>query len=175
MSSWFHGAQMMVISTLSLYACIPSFLIFTWPLDTIHNSDLILGCLLTPWEVTQCHSNHFRPFWCFWYVFIHFQCLLAYIWHITTLTNYLCVLHIIVYIFDMFLTLPNLLLSLFIFTVIDVAMFQLFIVLADCASSIGLDFDTNGLSVISDISDAILTSLRSSLLIYHLALLSKTQ
>jgi len=45
-------------------------------------------------------------------------------------------------------------------------MFWLFIVMVDCAITIGLDSDPYGLLVISDPSDAISTSLRSLLLIF---------
>jgi hypothetical protein len=60
-------------------------------------------------------------------------------------------------------TFSNLLLSLFIFTVIDILIFSLFIVLADYTIYIGSDSDPFGLLVISDPSDAILTDPRSFL------------
>jgi len=49
---------------------------------------------------------------------------------------------------------------------IDILMFQLFIVLADCTITIGSDFDPYGLLVVSDPSDAISTSPRLFLLIF---------
>jgi hypothetical protein len=115
----------------------------------------------------RCHSDHFRPHT------IHidlFRCLLPYIWLIATLMDYLCLPHTIVYLFDVFTTFSDLLLTLFIFAVIDIPMFWLFIVMVDCAITIGSDSDPYGLLVISDPSDAISTSLRSFLLIFYLPL-----
>ena len=55
---------------------------------------------------------------------------------------------------------------LFIFADINIPMFRLFIVLADCTITTGLDSDPYGLLVVSDPSDAILTSPRLFLLIF---------
>jgi hypothetical protein len=84
--------------------------------------------------------------------------------------DYLCLPHTIVYLFDVFPTFSDLLLTLFIFAVIDLPMFWLFIVLVDCAITIASDSDPYGLLVISDPSDAISTSPRSFLLIFYLPL-----
>src|ERR1700691_178103 len=64
----------------------------------------------------------------------------------------------------------RLLLTLLIFTVIDIPMFWLFIVSVDRIIAIGSDFDPYGLLVISDSSDAISTSPRLFLLIFYLPL-----
>ena len=72
--------------------------------------------------------------------------------------------------FQPFPTLSDFLLTLFIFTVIDIPMFWLFIVSVDRIIAIGLDFDPYGLLVISDPSDAISTSPRLFLLIFYLPL-----
>ena len=111
--------------------------------------------------------NPYQPFSMF---SCYFQCLLAYIWLITTSMDYLCIPHTIVYIFDVFPTLSDLLLTLFIFALIDIPMFWLFIVLVGCAIPIGLDSDPYVLLVISDPSDTISTSLRSCLLMFYLSL-----
>src|ERR1700735_1721950 len=100
----------------------------------------------------------------------YFRCLLTYIGLITTSLDYLCVSHTIVYLRDAFPTLSDLLLTLFIFTVIDIPMFWLFIVSVDRIIAIGSDFDPYGLLVISDSSDAISTSPRLFLLIFYLPL-----
>src|ERR1700729_4377679 len=98
----------------------------------------------------------------------YFRCLLTYIGLITTSLDYLCILHTIVYLCDAFPTLSDFLLTLFIFTVIDIPMFRLFIASVDRTIAIGSDFDPYGLLVISDPSDAILTSPRLFLLIFYL-------
>src|ERR1700721_1618162 len=90
----------------------------------------------------------------------YFRCLLTYIGLITTSLDYLCVSHTIVYLCDAFPTLSDLLLTLFIFTVIDIPMFRLFIVSVDRTIAIGSDFDPYRLLVISNSSDAISTSPR---------------
>jgi hypothetical protein len=72
--------------------------------------------------------------------------------------------------FQPFPTLSDFLLTLFIFTVIDIPMFWLFIVSVDRIIAIGSDFDPYGLLVISDSSDAISTSPRLFLLIFYLPL-----
>src|ERR1700733_14806140 len=72
--------------------------------------------------------------------------------------------------FQPFPTLSDLLLTLFIFTVINIPMFWLFIVSVDRTIAIGSDFDPYGLLVISDPSDALSTSLRLFLLIFYLPL-----
>src|SRR6202451_1461129 len=100
----------------------------------------------------------------------YFRCLLTYIGLITTSLDYLCVSHTIVYLCDAFPTLSDFLSTLFIFTVINIPMFCLFIVSVDRTIAIGLDFDPYGLLVISDPSDAILTSPRLFLLIFYLPL-----
>jgi hypothetical protein len=69
-----------------------------------------------------------------------------------------------------FPTFSDLLLTLFIFAVINIPMFWLFIVMVDCAITIGSDSDPYGLLVISDPSDTISTSPRSFLLIFYLPL-----
>jgi hypothetical protein len=89
--------------------------------------------------------------------------------------DYLCLPHTIVYLFNMFPTFSDLLLTLFIFAVIDLPMFWLFIVLVDCAITIASDSDPYGLLVISDPSDAISTSPRSFLLIFYLPLPLQTE
>src|SRR6266446_4121427 len=96
----------------------------------------------------------------------NFQCLLTYIWLIATLMDYLCVPHTIVYLFDMFQTFSDFVSISFIFGDINILMFQLFIVLADCTITIGLDSDPYGLLVVSDTSDTISTSPRLFLLIF---------
>src|ERR1700735_4598119 len=88
----------------------------------------------------------------------YFRCLLTYIGLITTSLDYLCVSHTIVYLCDAFPTLYDFLLTLFIFTVINIPMFCLFIVSVDRTIAIGSNFDPYGLLVISDPSNAILTS-----------------
>ena len=70
--------------------------------------------------------------------------------------------------FDVFPTFSDLLLSLLIFTVIDIPMFWLFIVSVDCTIAIGSDVDPYGLLVIYDPSDTIFTSPRLFLLIFYL-------
>src|ERR1700735_3532374 len=90
----------------------------------------------------------------------YFRCLLTYIRLITTSLDYLCIHHTIVYLCDAFPTLSNFLLTVFIFTVINIPMFCLFIVSVDRTIAIGSDFDPYGLLVISNPSDAISTSLR---------------
>src|SRR6202050_4533542 len=88
----------------------------------------------------------------------YFQCLLAYTGLIATSTDWLCIPRTIVYICDAFPTISDFLLTLFIFTVIKIPMFQLFIVSVDRTIAIGSDFDPYGLLVISDPSNAISTS-----------------
>jgi hypothetical protein len=80
--------------------------------------------------------------------------------------DYLCIPHTIVYLFDVFQTFSDFISILFIFADIDIPMFQLFIVSADCTITIGLDSDPYGLLVVSDPSNTILTSPRLSLLIF---------
>src|SRR5712672_132191 len=80
--------------------------------------------------------------------------------------DYLCIPHTIVYLFDVLQTSSDFVSTLFIFGDIDIPMFRLFIVLADCTITIGLDFDPYGLLVVSNPSDAILTSPRLFLLIF---------
>ena len=55
--------------------------------------------------------------------------------------DYLCIPHTIVYLFDVFQTFSVFISILFIFADIDIPMFQLFIVSADCTITIGLDSD----------------------------------
>ncbi len=74
--------------------------------------------------------------------------------------------HTIVYLFDVFQTFSDFVSTLFIFGDIDIPMFRLFIVLADCTITIGSDFDPYGLLVVSDPSDAISTSPRLFLHIF---------
>ncbi len=80
--------------------------------------------------------------------------------------DYLCIPHTIVYLFDVFRTFSDFVSTLFIFGDINIPMFRLFIVLADCTITIGSDFDPYGLLVVSDPSDAISTSPRLFLLIF---------
>jgi len=80
--------------------------------------------------------------------------------------DYLCIPHTIVYLFDVFQTFSDFVSTLFIFADINTPMFQLFIVLADCTIAIGSDSNPYGLLVVSDPSDAILTSPRLFLLIF---------
>src|SRR6202050_2835652 len=100
----------------------------------------------------------------------YFQCLLAYIGLIATSTDQLCIPHTIAYLCDAFPTLSDFLLTLFIFTVIDIPMFCLFIVSVDCTIAIGLDFNPYKLLVISDLSNAISTSPMLFLFIFYLPL-----
>jgi hypothetical protein len=82
------------------------FTISVRPSDTMYDLDTIVGCVLTPWEFTRRHSDHFQP------CTIHinpFPCLLPYIWLIATSMDYLCLPHTIVYLFDVFPTLSDLL------------------------------------------------------------------
>ena len=72
--------------------------------------------------------------------------------------------------FRPFPTFSDLLLTLFIFTLIYIPIFWLFIVMIDCTITIALDSGLYRLLVISDPSDAILTSLRLFLLIFYLPL-----
>ena len=109
----------------------------------------------------------YRPFSMF---LCYFRCLLPYIWLIATSMDYLCISHTIVYLFNVFPTFSDLLLTLFIFAVINIPMFWLFIVMVDCAITIGSGSDPYGLLVISDPSDAISTSPGSFLLIFYLPL-----
>ena len=78
--------------------------------------------------------------------------------------NGLCIPHTIVYLFDVFQTFPDFVSILFIFGDINIPMFRLFIVLADCTIIIGLDSDPY--RVVSNPSNTILTSLRLFLLIF---------
>jgi len=80
--------------------------------------------------------------------------------------DYLCIPHTIVYLFDMFQTFSDFVLILFIFGDINIPMFRLFIVLADCTITTGLDSDPYGLLVVFNPSDAISTSPRLFLLIF---------
>ena len=80
--------------------------------------------------------------------------------------DYLCIPHTIVYLFDMFQTFSDFVSILFIFGDINIPMFRLFIVLADCTITIGSDSNPYGLLVVYDPSDAILTSPRLFLLIF---------
>src|SRR6266436_3323074 len=80
--------------------------------------------------------------------------------------DYLCIPHTIVYLFDVLQTSSDFVSTLFIFGDIEIPMFRLFIVLADCTITIGSDFDPYGLLVVSDPSDAIITSPRLFLLIF---------
>jgi hypothetical protein len=67
---------------------------------------------------------------------------------------------------DVFQTFSDFVSILIIFGDINIPMFQLFIVLADCTITIGSDSDPYGLLVVSDPSDAISTSPRLFLLIF---------
>ena len=129
------------------------FPIFARPSAALYDSDNVVGCVSNHWQFTQCHSDHFR-------------CLLAYIWLIATSMDYLCIPHTIVYLFDVFQTFSDFVSILFIFGDINIPMFQLFIVLADCTIIIGLDSNPYGLLVVSDPSDTISTSPRLFLLIF---------
>ena len=64
--------------------------------------------------------------------------------------DYLCIPHTIAYLFDVFQTFSDIVLILFIFTDINIPMFQLFIVLADCTITISSDSDPYGILVVSD-------------------------
>ena len=117
-----------------------------------------------PFPTHTTHFNLFSMFLCY------FRCLLTYIGLITTSLDYLCVSHTIVYLCDAFPTLSDFLLTLFIFTVIDIPMFWLFIVSVDRTIAIDSDFDPYKLLVISDPSDTISTSPSLFLLIFYLPL-----
>jgi len=77
--------------------------------------------------------------------------------------DYLCIPHTIVYLFDVFQTFSDFVSILFIFGDINIPMFQLFIVLADCTITMSSD---------SDPLDAILTSPRLFYLYLHSTLIS---
>ena len=66
--------------------------------------------------------RHFSTFLCY------FQSLLVYIGLVSSSMDYLCIPHTIVYLSDVFPTLSDLFLSLFIFALIDVPMFWLFLI-----------------------------------------------
>ena len=85
--------------------------------------------------------------------------------------DYLCIPHTIVYLFNVFQTFSDFVSILFIFADINILMFQLFIVLADCTITIGSDSDPYGLLVVSDPSNTISTSPR---LYLHSTLISQT-
>ena len=141
----------------------------------MYDLETIVGCVPSPLELMRCHSDHFRliqPILTFFNVFMLFS-MFACVGLITASLDYLCVSHTIVYLCDGIPTLSDpfrLLLTLFIFTVIDIPMFWLFIVSVDHIIAIGSDFDPYGLLVISDSSDAISTSPRLFLLIFYLPL-----
>ena len=105
-------------------------------------------------------------FRCFTMFLWNFRCLLTYIWLIATSMEYLCIPHTIVYLFNVFQTFSDFVSILFIFADINIPMFWLFIVLADCTITIGSDSDTYGLLAVSDPSDTISTSPRLFLLIF---------
>ena len=81
-------------------------------------------CTVSFWSFpTSCDLfRHFSMFLCY------FQSLLAYIRLVSTSMDYLCIPHTIVYLSDVFPTLSDLSQSLFIFTLIDVPMFWLFLI-----------------------------------------------
>src|SRR6202042_3364155 len=138
----------------------------------MYDLETIVGCVPSPLELMRCHSDHFRliqPILTFFNVFMLFS-MFACVGLITASLDYLCVSHTIVYLCDAFPTLSDFLLTLFIFTAIDIPMFWLFIVSVDRTIAIGSDFDPYGLLVISDPSDAISTSPRLFLLIFYLPL-----
>ena len=72
--------------------------------------------------------------------------------------------------FRPFPTFSDLLLTLFIFTLIYIPIFWLFIAMVDCTITMASDSGPYRLLVISDPSDTILTSLRLFLLIFYLPL-----
>jgi hypothetical protein len=87
--------------SICIFCCFQWFPIFVRPSAALYDLDNIVGCVLSHWQFTQCHSDHFRCFTIFlWNVW----CLLAYIWLITTSMDYLCIPHTIVYLFDVFQT-----------------------------------------------------------------------
>jgi len=139
------------------------FPIFARPSAALYDSDNVVGCVLNHWQFMRCHSDHFR-----WFTMIlwNFWCLLTHIWLVATLMDHLCTPHTIAYLFDVFQTFSNFVSILFIFRDINIPMFQLFIVLADCTITIGLDSDPYRLLVVSNPSNAISTSLRLFLLIF---------
>ena len=65
-----------------------------------------LGIYATSFRSFPTLYDPYRPFSMF---LCYFRCLLAYIWLITTLMDYLCLPHTIVYLFDVFMTLSDLL------------------------------------------------------------------
>jgi hypothetical protein len=69
--------------------------------------------------------TYFDIFRCFYAIYLS---LLAYIGLVSTSMDYLCIPHTIVYLSDVFPTFSDLLLSLFIFALIDVPMFWLFLI-----------------------------------------------
>ena len=112
----------------------------------------------------------FRPFSTFSMFLYYFRGFLAYIWLIATLKDYLCIPHTIVYLYDVFPTLSDLLQSLFIFALINVPMFWLFwwlIGFTDCDVTICSDSNPYWLLVISKPPDAISTPPMFLLLILY--------
>ena len=79
-------------------------------------------------EPLGIHKMSFRSFPTSHNPYWHFQSLLAYIRLVSTLMDYLCIPHTIVYLSDVFLTLSDLFQSLFIFALIEVPMFWLLLI-----------------------------------------------
>jgi len=92
------------MSTLSLFHHFQWFTIFVWPLAALYDLENIVECVLSHWKFRWCHSDHFWPFPMFYNFLWNFQCLLTYIWLITTSMDYLCIPHTILYLFDVFQT-----------------------------------------------------------------------
>ena len=76
------------------------------------------------WSFPTSHNlfQHFLMFLCYFGFF------LAHTRLISTLMDYLCIPHTIIYLSDVFTTFSDLFLSLFIFALIDVPMFWLFLI-----------------------------------------------
>ena len=155
--------------TTAFYAYFIIFDDLQYSCDLLHQYMIWTILLDAFWATGNLHNvipTIFNLLQCFTVFYFSFQCWLAYIWLIATSMDYQCIPHTIVYLFNVFQTFSDFVSILFIFTDITIPMFQLFIVLADCTITIGLDSDPYGLLVVSDPSDAISTSLRLFLLIF---------
>jgi hypothetical protein len=80
----------------------------TWSPEAWYDLDITLGCVWSLWEFTWYYFNHFWPFAMFFYLILN---ICGYLWLIAPSMNYLCIPHNIVYLFDVFLTFSDLLLS----------------------------------------------------------------
>jgi len=152
-----------MMSTLLLYMRISLFSIIYNILTTFSSTIQFRQYCRMCFEPLQIYT---MSFWPFLTISNDLWCLHAYIWLIAPSMDYLCIPHTIVYLFNVFQTLSDFVSTLFIFADINIPMFQLFIVLADCNITIGSDSDPYRLLVVSDPSDAISTSPMLFLLIF---------